>query len=104
MSVLFSHTLLANNNNTTTTSLTNACNIEVAFDYAVDALSVQFSDASMGNYDEIVWDFGDNSDTSKKNNPTHTYQEEGKYTFCVTAINTKTKCKQQFCGDLYVFK
>lgn len=79
------------------------CNIEIAFDYAVDQLSVEFSNISLGNYDLLLWDFGDHN-SSREAKPKHTYAQEGKYDFCLTAINTERQCENRFCGEVYVFK
>ena len=81
----------------------DVCNIKIAFEYEVDQLTVDFSNISLGNYDNIEWNFGDNN-TSSQEKAKHTYQEEGKYTFCLKATNKTTKCEEEFCGELYVFK
>ena len=79
------------------------CNIEIKFDYAVDELNVAFNNVSLGNYDLLLWDFGDQS-TSREANPQHTYKEEGSYNFCLTAINIDRQCENKFCGEIYLFK
>lgn len=79
------------------------CNIQIAFDYAVEQLDVSFSNVSLGNYDLLLWDFGDQT-SSREANPKHIYKEEGKYDFCLTAINTEYQCENKFCGEVYVFK
>ncbi len=79
------------------------CNIEIAFDYAVDQLSVEFSNTTLGNYDLLLWDFGDKQ-SSREANPKHEYVQEGKYEFCLTAIDTERQCENRFCGEVYVFK
>lgn len=79
------------------------CSIEVAFDYEVESLQVQFNNASMGEYDRVEWDFGDES-ISTEANPSHKYTQEGMYRFCITATNTDSGCSKQFCGEIYVFE
>ncbi|MGB1206133.1 MAG: PKD domain-containing protein [Chitinophagales bacterium] len=79
------------------------CNIKIAFEYEVNQLTVDFSNISLGNYDDIEWNFGDDN-KSKQVKAKHTYQEEGKYTFCLKAINSMSKCEEEFCGELYVFE
>ena len=58
-------------------------------------LTVSFTDKSTGKPTSWSWDFGDGS-TSTEQNPTHIYQNAGKYTVKLTASNdqgsdTKTK-------------
>jgi len=48
--------------------------------------TVQFSDESYGNPENWTWVFGDEN-TSKKENPYHTYFSEGKYTVELTVSN-----------------
>jgi PKD repeat protein len=57
-------------------------------------LIVQFNDASGGDLNSWLWDFGDGT-TSKEQNPSHTYQNIGSYTVSLTVMgpggsNTKT--------------
>ncbi|MGB0651658.1 MAG: PKD domain-containing protein [Thermoplasmatota archaeon] len=50
---------------------------------------VQFTDESTdndGNIESWHWDFGDGT-TSNEQNPTHTYDEEGDYTACLTVTD-----------------
>ena len=58
-------------------------------------LTVKFTDQSANNPISWKWDFGDNT-TSTEQNPSHTYQNAGKYTVKLTVTNdqgsdTKTK-------------
>lgn len=63
---------------------------ETDFSYAVDTLSVKFSDATAGDPTDWLWDFGDGN-TSSEQNPQHIYTSPGKYTVCLTVTN--------ICGD-----
>ena len=99
MQISFANANNADNNK----DKSNACNIKIAFEYEVEQLTVDFSNVSLGNYDNIEWNFGDNN-ISKSAKTKHTYQKEGKYTFCLKATNKTSKCEEEFCGDLYVFK
>lgn len=101
--LLFSFSQIALTNNSSLSKNKNKCQIEVAFEYEVENLTVRFNNASMGVYDQIRWDFGDESD-SKEVNPIHTYSKEGMYRFCATAINSDTDCRQEFCAEVYVFE
>ncbi len=84
------------------------CNIKLGFEYAVDNLTVEFTNTSIGNWENINWDFGDGktanlSKSAKAGIMSHTYNAGGSYTFCLTATNTKTSCNEQFCGKLFIF-
>ena len=46
-------------------------------------LTVNFSDQSIGQISSWLWDFGD-GETSTEQNPSHTYEAEGKYTVTLT--------------------
>jgi uncharacterized protein (TIGR02145 family) len=60
--------------------------------------SVSFVDESTENPNSWSWDFGD-GDTSTEQNPTHIYQNEGKYTIALTATNetgSDTEIKSEY--------
>ena len=95
--------LTNNSNNDSNNNEKGECQIEVAFEYEVENLMVRFNNASIGEYDQLQWDFGDKKQ-SHEANPTHEYTKEGLYRFCVTATNTQRGCNKQFCGELYVFE
>jgi len=66
------------------------------FGYAIDTLSVQFTDKSAGTPSAWSWDFGDGN-TSVEQNPVHTYGQPGKYTACLTITNecgTDVTCEE----------
>ncbi len=67
-----------------------------------NSLSISFLDASYGNPDTWLWDFGDGS-TSSEQNPVHLYSEEGIYTVCLTIFNSLDSCESTYCEDIYVF-
>ncbi|MBM3833308.1 MAG: PKD domain-containing protein [Verrucomicrobia bacterium] len=50
-------------------------------------LAVAFQDTSFGPIVERRWDFGDNSPTSTKPNPTHTYEFDGNFTVTLTVTD-----------------
>jgi len=56
------------------------------FDYAVNALSVTFTDKS-SNATSYKWDFGD-GETSKEASPKHEYAASGEYTVKLTVANS----------------
>lgn len=103
--------------NTTTKTIKEAskdtkaptCDIEVGFEYAVEELTVEFTNISVGSWDNVVWEFGDgetsaNVKTSEKGDAKYTYTKGGMYTFCLTAENKETKCGEKFCGQIYIFE
>ncbi len=63
------------------------------FTYAINGKQLVFGNlSSAGTY---AWDFGDGK-TSTETNPTHTYENNGTYTICLTVTNdcgTKEKCQ-----------
>lgn len=61
-------------------------------------LEVQFSDLSNGDIVEWLWDFGD-GENSTEQNPTHLYNERGKYKVSLTVsdgTSTETEVKNRF--------
>lgn len=54
--------------------------------FGVAPFTVQFSDKSTGNITERVWDFGDGN-TSNETNPSHTFQNPGKYSVSLKISN-----------------
>lgn len=77
------------------------CAITPAFGQTVNGLAVDFVDTSMGDYDEVSWNFGDGS-SSGEANPTHTYAEEGTYFVCISIRNTLTACNEMACANVTV--
>lgn len=57
-----------------------------AFSESVNQLTVDFTDASIGNPTSWIWDFGD-GDSAFVQNPSHTYAASGSYTVILTALN-----------------
>lgn len=56
------------------------------FTYAVDGLTVTFTNASK-DAEEYEWNFGDGSLLSKEANPVHNYEKAGTYSVVLTAKN-----------------
>jgi PKD repeat protein len=56
------------------------------FNAAANGLDVQFTDASTGQVDSWLWDFGDGSQSTDQN-PTHTYASAGTYTVSLSVTN-----------------
>lgn len=51
-------------------------------------LLVQFTDTSIGVIDSWSWDFGDGSQESTEQNPSHTFADPGTYTVTLTVANS----------------
>lgn len=63
--------------------------------------AVSFTDASIGNISNYLWDFGDNSfDTVAS--PTHAYTDSGWYNVCLTISDFGTGCFNTFCDSVYI--
>ena len=56
------------------------------FSYVIDELSIDFTDLSTNDPTDWLWDFGD-GEISGIQNPSHTYEEAGQFTICLTATN-----------------
>ncbi len=62
-------------------------------------LTVNFADESLGPISSWEWDFGDDSQPSYEQNPTHTYQDPGIYTVSLTVTDPQgsdTETKTDF--------
>jgi len=74
------------------------------FDYELIpglAPDVLFMNLSTGNYDNLLWDFGDGN-TSIDPNPLHIYDFPGTYFVCLTIWNEGGNCQDQYCQDVIV--
>lgn len=75
---------------------------QASFQYATDPVSPQtitFVNVSQGNPTFYGWDFGDGT-FSNDENPTHTYQESGFYTICLTIMSNDSTCYDVFCENI----
>jgi len=68
----------------------NVCNAD--FIYMIDSTSktVQFTNKSTGNYNQVIWDFNDGG-TSTDPNPVHSYSMPGYYLVSLKISNSETK-------------
>lgn len=68
------------------------------FTFLSSDTGVVFINRSKGNLKGYIWNFGDNTNKSSKENPTHQYNKEGLFNVCLTVINdkniTNTACKK----------
>jgi len=65
------------------------------------ALDVLFMDLSTGDYDNLLWEFGDGN-TSTDPNPTYEYDLPGTYLACLTIWKEGGNCEDQYCQDVTV--
>jgi PKD repeat protein len=77
----------ANNTSQQVTVSTGLPDLPTA-DFTADAtgLDVQFTDATSGQVDSWLWDFGDGSQSTEQN-PLHTYAQAGTYTVSLSVTN-----------------
>lgn len=82
--------------------LSNNCEAGFTFVVNQDTHVVQFDNNSFSNHDIIhySWTFGDGG-TSDAENPTHTYQNSGTYTVCLT-ITDNTGCTDDICHNVVI--
>ena len=99
--LLFSHTGFAGND-AIQKPVTECESIEMAYDFKIEELNVQFNCKSQGEFDKVVWDFGDGT-TSTDKNPTHKYKKSGTYEFTLTTYNSKEGCSKKTTGKVYAF-
>jgi len=66
-------------------------------------LAVNFTNQSVGNYNEVFWDFGDGFGSSQDMNPSYTYFTAGTYTVCLQIYdNLFGSCFDEICLDVTV--
>ncbi len=63
--------------------------------------SYYFQNGSQGNYNFILWDFGDGGQ-SLEPNPFHTYLNPGIYIVCLTIGDSLNNCWNQSCQEIWV--
>lgn len=62
---------------------------------------VQFLMGSNGEPTNLVWDFGDGTQ-SNEIDPLHTYNQQGTYYVCLTSYDTVQMCTSNFCYSILV--
>lgn len=82
-------------------SLFADCNLSAHFSFKTKGLVVGFTNRSIGNYEQLNWNFGDGT-VSNETNPAHTYQSAGTYQFSLT-VTTAQGCQSMVSGKVYVF-
>lgn len=72
------------------------------FSHSVQDLKVSFTNASTGDVDTRLWDFGDGTITTVEN-PAHTYATTGEFTVCLKNFDLNgDSCGTSFCEEIAV--
>ncbi len=77
------------------------CDLITKFAYKTKGLEVAFDNQSIGKYSEIIWNFGDGTN-STTNVSSHKYATAGEYKFSVS-VKTPEGCSSTYEGKVYVF-
>ena len=71
------------------------------FSTNINGNTVQFINASSGNYASWIWNFGDGN-TSTTWSPTYTYAVNGAYTVCLSLLDSMGNTLCQYCDSIVV--
>lgn len=77
------------------------CQALYTWGYTAEPLTIAFTDISIGNPNNWLWDFGDSTFSSEQH-PVHTFPQEGIYNICLTITNDSIGCTSTLCGDIIV--
>ncbi|OFY16155.1 MAG: hypothetical protein A2X02_10120 [Bacteroidetes bacterium GWF2_29_10] len=75
-------------------------NCSVDFNYHIDSNGVNITNLSNGAF-KYLWNF-DNGYVSTQQNPVYKYQKGGKYSICLSAMDTVTQCMASKCIDVNI--
>jgi PKD repeat protein len=79
---------------------------QAAFQAFTDSSGTHFTDYSVGNISNWVWDFFDpttgTNNSSSLQNPTHTYMSPGIYMVCLTVWSGDSLCTSTWCDNITV--
>ena len=73
---------------------------EADFDFSTNGLTADFVNQSMGNFNEVFWDFGDGFGSSQDISPSYTYFLAGTYTVCLDIYDNFGSCFDGICFDV----
>ncbi|GIV34393.1 MAG: hypothetical protein KatS3mg031_1928 [Chitinophagales bacterium] len=79
----------------------NTCQAAFTVAYPSVTNEVYFFNHSTGNYNRLLWDFGDGT-TSTLPNPAHLYAVSGWYKVCLTISSNNGSCYDVHCDSIYV--
>lgn len=77
------------------------CQALYTWGYTAEPLTIAFTDISIGNPNNWLWDFGDSTFSSEQH-PVHTFPQEGIYNICLTITNDSIGCTSILCNDIIV--
>ncbi|MFH1005294.1 MAG: PKD domain-containing protein [Bacteroidota bacterium] len=76
---------------------------QAGFTFTENNGAVTFTNTSTGGTaSDYRWNFGDGQSAEWVNNTTHTYQNIGTYTVCLTMGDSLNLCKSAFCGTVVI--
>ncbi|MES2394459.1 MAG: PKD domain-containing protein [Bacteroidota bacterium] len=78
-----------------------ACMASFSFFSHANPKTVQFLMVSNGNPANVIWDFGDGTQSSETN-PLHIYSQLGTYYVCLTSSDSIPICESNFCDSIFV--
>ncbi|PLX14592.1 MAG: hypothetical protein C0598_00925, partial [Marinilabiliales bacterium] len=81
-------------------------NCQAFFDYFTDAENykqIYFINLSLGNYNSLLWDFGDGT-FSNEDTPTKVFNEDGIYPVSLYIYDTVGECESSFTQTIFVFE
>ena len=83
--------------------INNGCDIVAGFTYTVGtSLDVSFANVSVGDFDNVYWEFGDWTTPNTNTNPTYTYADAGYKNVILTVYNSLTGCKATYSQVIFV--
>ncbi|MCD4725538.1 MAG: PKD domain-containing protein [Bacteroidales bacterium] len=77
------------------------CQALYTWGYTAEPLTIAFTDISIGNPNNWLWNFGDSTFSSEQH-PVHTFPHEGIYNICLTITNDSIACTSILCNDIIV--
>lgn len=89
----------------TSGSCPNTGSCSAFYNYTADStgLGVNFTDASVGSYDSLRWDFGDTTSVTTGLVPSyHSYSSSGIYTVCLTIFSASLSCSNTYCQTVVI--
>ncbi len=64
--------------------------------------TIAFYNLSTGFLDDVIWDFGDGTQTSHEYEPVHTFPQAGIYQVCLAVISNFSNCQDVMCLEIMV--
>ncbi len=85
------------------TEIITICNAKSDFTDKISGFAVAFAPDSTNNSTvRYSWNFGDKTAASNDKKPTHTYNGNGTYDVCLTAVDSATGCTTTTCANVVI--